>query len=289
MPAHVYLAAICVAASLPLLVWSLAGARGSAGLVRRNLGAGITNITRPIASLRRPKITPRLLPRDYVEDLDRRLDRAGMSTKWTTDRYMAMKAIAVVGGFVGGGVLGLRLGGSAVVLLPVVGVLGAWLLPDLHLSGKATAREQEIEMQLPDVLDQLTISIEAGLGFDGAMARLVATSEGPVVDQMTRVLQDVRLGLSRDVALRGMAERTQSPDLRTFANAMAQAGKHGLAMAGVLRAQAVEAREKRKFRAEERANKVPVKILIPLVLCVLPTLFIVLIGPAVIRYNEGFG
>ena len=139
------------------------------------------------------------------------------------------------------------------------------------------------------MLDQLTISIEAGLGFDGAMARLVATSEGPVVDQMTRVLQDVRLGLSRDVALRGMAERTQSPDLRTFANAMAQAGKHGLAMAGVLRAQALEAREKRKFRAEERANKVPVKILIPLVLCVLPTLFIVLIGPAVIRYNEGFG
>jgi len=99
----------------------------------------------------------------------------------------------------------------------------------------------------------------------------------------------VRLGLPRDAALRGLAERTQAKDLRSFANAMAQAGKHGLPVASVLRAQAAEAREKRKFRAEERANKVPVKILVPLVLCVLPVLFIVLIGPAIIRYNEGFG
>jgi tight adherence protein C len=168
-------------------------------------------------------------------------------------------------------------------------VMAAWLLPDLRLTGMAKAREAQIETQLPDVLDQLTISVEAGLGFDSALLRLTQSSQGPVTDQLSRVMQDIRLGLARDAALRALAVRTESPDLRTFANAMAQAGRHGLPIANVLRAQAAEAREKRKFRAEERAHKVPVKILIPLVLCVLPTLFIVLLGPAVIRYNEGFG
>ena len=200
-----------------------------------------------------------------------------------------MKLVGMVAGLVVGGFIGLRLGGPAAILIPFIAVMAAWLVPDLRLSSIANAREAEVELQLPDVLDQLTISIEAGLGFDAAMARLVGTTDGPVVDQMARVLQDVRLGLARDAALRGLAERTESPDLRSFANAMAQAGKHGLPMANVLRAQAAEAREKRKFRAEERAHKVPVKILMPLVLCVLPTLFLVLIGPAIIRYNDGFG
>ena len=289
MPLYIYIAALCVAASVPLIVWSVAGMRDTSVLARRNLGVSIGNIARPIQSLRRPRLSGRILPRAYVDDLDKRLDRAGLSRHWTTDRFMAMKAIVAVVALVGLGFVGLRLGGTAVIMLPVVGVLAAWVLPDLQLSGKAKEREAELELQLPDVLDQLTISIEAGLGFDAAMARLVATSDGPVVEQMNRLLQDVRLGLPRDAALRGLAERTESGDLRTFANAMAQAGKHGLPMASVLRAQAAEVREKRKFRAEERAHKVPVKILMPLVLCVLPTLFIVLIGPAIIRYQDGFG
>ena len=289
MPAVVYLAAICLASSLPLLIWSLAGVRGSTARVRQNLRSSMTIIARPVSSLRRPNIAARLLPSTYVNGLDRRLDRAGISSRWTAARYLAAKAIGIVVALIVGGFIGLRSGGTAVIFVPVLSVAAAWLLPDLRLGGKAKARELEIELQLPDVLDQLTISIEAGLGFDAAMARLVETTEGPVVDQLARVLQDVRLGLSRDGALRGLAARTGSADLRTFANAMAQAGKHGLAMATVLRAQTIEVREKRKFRAEERANKIPVKILIPLVLCVLPTLFIVLLGPAVMRYTDGFG
>ena len=289
MPLHVYLAALCVAASLPLLLWSFSGVRGSVDVVRRNVGAGISNLTRPMTTLSRPRAARTVLPTAYVEDLERRLDRAGVGAAWTTDRYMAAKAIGAVFALVLGGILGLFMGGLAIVIAPVTLMLAAWVLPDLQLSGKARDREEQIELQLPDVLDQMTISIEAGLGFDAALARLVSTTEGPVVDQMARVLQDVRLGLPRDAALRGLAERTAAADLRTFANAMAQAGKHGLPMASVLRAQAAEVREKRKFRAEERAHKVPVKILMPLVLCVLPTLFIVLIGPAIIRYQDGFG
>ncbi len=229
-----------------------------------------------------------LLPASYVRELTQRIDRAGL-THTTIERYLALKIVATIVAVLVGGFFGLRFGGSANLLLPAVALMAAWFGPDLRLSSMANARETQIQQQLPDVLDQLTISIEAGLGFDAAMARLVQSGDGPVIDQLARVLQDMRLGASRDGALRALANRTGSADLRGFANAMALAGKHGIAVGGVLRAQAAEAREKRKFRAEERAHKVPVKILLPLVLFVLPTLFIVLLGPAVIRYQEGFG
>lgn len=286
MPTYVYLAAVSIGASIPLLVWSLTSTRATRLAVRRNLGDGAR---RPIVAARRRNVSPRFLPGGYIRELERRLARAGKADVWSIDRYLAVKAVACVAAFLFGGWLGIQLNGSALVLVPMIATLMAWIGPDLRLSSIAEACEVEVELQLPDVLDQLTISIEAGLGFDAAMARLVETTEGPVVDQLARALQDIRLGLSRDAALRALAERTDSPDLRAFANAMAQAGKHGLPLGSVLRAQAAEAREKRTFRAEERAHKVPVKILMPLMLCVLPTLFLVLIGPAIIRYNEGFG
>ena len=286
MPTHVYLAALCIGASVPLLVWSLSASRSAMVNVRRNLGEGLR---RPVVAARRRNLSPRLLPVSYVRDLERRIERAGRSDVLPVDRYLAGKAVICVVALLLGGYLGIQQGGSALVLVPLITTMFAWVGPDLRLTSMAEARETEVEIQLPDVLDQLTISIEAGLGFDAAMFRLVDTTEGPVVDQLARALQDIRLGIPRDEALRGLAERTESPDLRTFANAIAQAGKHGLPLGNVLRAQAAEAREKRKFRAEERAHKVPVKILMPLVLCVLPTLFLVLIGPAIIRYNDGFG
>ena len=288
MPFHIYLAAAAIGLAVPLMLWSLGDMRTQSGLIRRNLGPGLA---RPVTSIvRRPQSLRRLVPQRYVADIQHRLDRAGLAARWPVERYLAAKIVAVVAALLVGVVMGIRLGGgTATLLVPAILTAAAWLLPDLQVSGKATALEKAMDLQLPDVLDQLTISIEAGIGFDGAMARLVQRSSGPVVDQFARVLQDARLGLARDDALRALAQRTNSADLRTFANAMAQAGRHGLPMAGVLRAQAAEAREKRKFRAEETAHKVPVKILMPLVLCILPSLFVVLIGPAVIRYQEGFG
>lgn len=289
MPLYVILSAVAVSAAVPTLVWTMAAARADSRLVRRNLGV---RLSRPVGALgqirrsaRRPSIT--FLPKGYVADIAKRLDRAG-NTKTTVESYLATKTMAVVVAILAAGFLGLVLGGPLIIVLPIIAALLVWLLPDLQLSGKASERETEIEHQLPDVLDQLTISVEAGLGFDSALKRLSETSDGLVTEQLARVLQDMRLGLSRDAALKALADRTESADLRAFANAMAQAGKHGLPIGSVLRAQAAEAREKRKFRAEERAHKVPVKIMLPLVLCVLPTLFIVLIGPAVIRYQEGF-
>mgnify|MGYP006226099667 CR=1 FL=1 len=287
MPTYILLAAIAVAASVPAIGWTLVSARAENQVIRRNLGP---TISRTVDVVRRPRHRRgSMLPQAYVSDISRRLDRAGLHGRIGVESYLAWKTIAVVVFVFLGGAAGIALGAPFTLLLPLVGGLAAWVLPDLDLSQRATARELELDLQLPDVLDQLTISVEAGLGFDSALKRLSETSDGLVTDQLARVLQDMRLGLSRDAALKALAERTESPDLRSFANSMAQAGRHGLPIASVLRAQAAEAREKRKFRAEERANKVPVKILVPLILCVLPALFIVLIGPAVIRYQEGFG
>jgi tight adherence protein C len=287
MPLYIILAAVAVGASVPALAWTAMSARSESQIVRSNLGSALS---RPLAAVRRsqrPQVS--LLPTSYVDDITRRLDRAGLHGKIGVDRYFAFKTIGVVVTVIIGGIIGFRFGGPGPILFPFIGGLVVWLLPDLQLSGVADRREGQLELQLPDVLDQLTISVEAGLGFDAALKRLSESGDGPVTEQLSRVLQDMRLGLSRDAALKALADRSESLDLRTFANSMSQASRHGLPIAGVLRAQAAEAREKRKFRAEERAHKVPVKILLPLVLCVLPTLFIVLIGPAIIRYQDGFG
>ena len=286
MPTYVVLAALAVALSVPAIGWTVLSTRAENHLVRRNLGPALA---RPLAAVRRPTLRQTFLPKSYVDDIARRLDRAGLHGRLGVESYLAAKSVAFIVVVLVAGAFGVVLGGAFTVLLPVVAGLATWVVPDLQVGGKASARELELDLQLPDVLDQLTISVEAGLGFDSALKRMTESSDGPVTDQLARVLQDMRLGLSRDAALRTLAERTDSPDLRSFANAMAQAGRHGLPIASVLRAQAAEAREKRKFRAEERANKVPVKILVPLILCVLPSLFIVLIGPAVIRYQDGFG
>lgn len=288
MPPYVYVAAVAIGVSLPALGWMIINSRVSTMTVRANLGP---NLNRSVTSLRGPVTDAgrRFLPSTYRTEIQRRIDRAGIGGRLTVERFVALKSAAIVAALVVGGILGSLLGGVLVLLVPLIFIGMVWLLPDLHLTGLAKEREAKIETQLPDVLDQLTISVEAGLGFDAALMRLTHSSDGPVNEQLSRVLQDMRLGLSRDAALKAMADRTESSDLRTFANAMGQAGRHGLPVGSVLRAQAAEARERRKFRAEERAQKVPVKILMPLVLCVLPTLFIVLIGPAVIRYVEGFG
>jgi tight adherence protein C len=288
VPLYIYLASMAIGVSIPVVVWSLNGTRGYGAQVRRNLSQGIV---RPVTSIvGRRQHHGRFLPQRYVSDIEHRLDRAGLAAGWPIERYIAAKVVAVVVALLLGVMWGIRLGGGlAAIVLPLVLVAAAWLLPDLQLSGKANELEKAIDIQLPDILDQLTISIEAGLGFDGAMFRLVERSTGPVVDQLARVLQDVRLGLARDDALRALGERTNSRDLKAFANAMASAGQHGLSMANVLRAQTAEVREKRKFRAEESALKVPVKILMPLVFCILPVLFIVMLGPAVIRYQDTLG
>jgi len=151
----------------------------------------------------------------------------------------------------------------------------------------ATARQLDMSNALPDTLDQLTICVEAGLGFDAAMARAARSGAGPLNEELTHLLQDLRVGVPRHEALQSILDRTDVPELRQFVHALIQAETYGVPVSRILRTQAAEQREKRRFRAEERAMKLPVKVIFPLVFCILPVLFIVIIGPAFIHIANG--
>ncbi len=164
-------------------------------------------------------------------------------------------------------------------LLPVL----AYFVPDILIHGRGAERQKAIEMELPNTLDQMLISVEAGLGFESAMARAAQNGKGPLAEELVRTLQDLQVGRSRKDAYLALAQRTDVPDLRSFVRSVVQADAYGIALASVLRTQAKQMRVKRRQRAEEKAMKLPVKVLFPLMFCILPVLFIVIIGPAVIN------
>jgi tight adherence protein C len=174
------------------------------------------------------------------------------------------------------------------LLLCIALALAGYLLPDMLLRVRAKRRQEHIRGQLSDTLDQMTICVEAGLGFEGAMARAGRSGHGPLADELIRTLQEMQLGASRAQALRSLADRTEVAELRQFVLALTQAESYGLPLATTLRIQAAELRIKRRQRAEEHAMKIPVKLIFPLVLCILPSMFVVIIGPVVIRLTRFF-
>ena len=226
----------------------------------------------------------RLTPGGRTDQIRHKLELAGSPPRWDTDRVLAFKALGLLVGGTFGVIVGLALFRSVLPVLaigPVLGLLG-YYAPDLALYQMAYNRTEQIQRTLPDALDLLTISVEAGLGFDAALAQVARNTKGPLADEFFRVLQEMQIGLGRTDAFRALTERTNVPDLRNFVTAMIQADVFGIPIANVLRVQAREMRIKRTQRAEERAQKVPVKILFPLIFCIMPALFVVVIGPAAI-------
>jgi tight adherence protein C len=170
--------------------------------------------------------------------------------------------------------------------LLIVGAVLGFFLPNLLLKAQVDTRSEQIQRDLPNALDLLTISVEAGLSFDAALAQVSRNTEGPLAAEFTRVLQEMQIGMGRTAAIRAMGERSAVPDLKSFAAAMVQADEFGIPIAEVLRVQAKEIRVKRRQRAEERAQKVPVKILFPLIFCVMPAIFVVILGPGIILIRD---
>ncbi|WP_274363975.1 type II secretion system F family protein [Paenibacillus thermotolerans] len=177
---------------------------------------------------------------------------------------------------------------GTLLLIIMICLLAAWRLPYLFLSGKVKKRARLALRELPDVLDLLTVSLEAGLGFDSALGKLVSKKGGVLTEEFHRCLEEIRLGRTRKESLIGVRDRLQLDEMRSLVSAILQAEKMGIGMVQVLRVQSAEMRDRRKQRAEEQAMKAPIKMLFPLVIFVFPCLFIVLLGPVLIQFMDTF-
>jgi tight adherence protein C len=232
----------------------------------------------------------RLTPIGMRKRIGRKLVLLGSPSGWDAEKIAALKVISTGGGVALGFFAARAIdwdGLQFIGLVVLVGGIGV-LLPGAMLDMKAKSRQERIRRALPDTMDLLTISVEAGLGFDAALGQVVRSTEGPLAQEIARMLQEMQVGVSRADALRALAERNDVEELRAFVLAMVQAEQFGVSISKVLRSQAKQLRVKRRQRAEEKAMKVPVKILFPLIFCILPAMFVVLLGPGVIRAAQTF-
>jgi tight adherence protein C len=224
----------------------------------------------------------RLSTRDRMQQLRLQLVRAGVSDRLSPEEFLGLRVLAVLTGIAVAIILALLLGPVAVLLAAVGGPVG-YVLPPMILRRLAQQRRQTIDSLLPGVIDVLTVSLEAGLGFDSGIAFLCERMDNELIVEFRRYLADMRLGRSRRQALEAMVDRTQSADLRELVAAIIQAEELGTGMVRTLRGQADALRSARRWRAEELAREAPVKLLIPIVLFIMPVLFIVIMGPVAIH------
>ena len=239
---------------------------------------------------RASQLARRLSGSDAPERIRKRLDVAGNPVGWTVERVQAGKVIGAIVLFLVTAALTSLMGtglGLRLILLVAATAVG-WLGPNLYLYQKVYDRSKRMQRDLPDAIDLMTISVESGLAFDAAVQQVARNTEGPLADEFSRVLREMQIGQGRAQALRGLADRTEVDDVKSFVTAMVQADSFGIPIANVLRIQSSEIRTKRRQRAEEQAQKVPVKITVPLIFCILPTLFIAVMGPAVIHIMDSF-
>jgi tight adherence protein C len=224
----------------------------------------------------------RLSPTGTAQRLAKLLDQAGNPGTWTVERLLAAKGT----GLVALGLTGLVFGGGLTLrgfLVAGAAASFGFFLPDILAYNAGQKRQEELRLGLADALDMLTVCIEAGQGFDAAIMQVARALKGPVAGEFARVLQEIQIGKPRGNAFSSLAERTSVPEIKTFVTALVQADRLGLPIGKVLREQANQMRLICRQRAEEKAQKVPIKILFPMLLCIFPALFIIVIGPGAIR------
>jgi len=242
-------------------------------------------LTRAVTGLGR-----RFTPVGYVDGVRRKLTLAGRFSPDALDRFLAVRVITIalvpVWAVLCFALLPLE--GNSQLAVFVLLALGSILGPDAILNRRVAERQHAIQVKLPDILDLLTISVEAGLGFEQALDRTVSAVPGPLSEEFARMLGETRAGASRSDAMRALDERIDVAEVRSFVLAILQADTFGISIGRVLRAQAEEMRIKRRQLAQERALKAPVKMLFPMVFCIFPALFVIVIGPAVINISKNF-
>lgn len=235
------------------------------------------------------KVVGRFMPHGVLDATEHTLRVANIDRKWRPEFIIGLQALGLVVGILGSSWYLSSNGSSRTNLLMCglfIGVLT--MAPNARIKRMADDRRKAITNELPDVLDQLKVTVEAGMSFDGALQRAGQEGRGVLTTELLKAVNDMQLGLTRGEALQAMADRTDVIDLRQFVSAVRQAEKHGFPLANILKLQALELRDRRRARAEERAMQIPVKITFPLVFCILPALFIVILGPAAIGITEAF-
>ena len=227
-------------------------------------------------------------PRTSMEAISLRLLGAGLGRRLSPTGFLAAKGFLAVGGALMG-VLIVSATGSGLGLLFMVALgAGGFIAPDYFVSLKAKGRRETIRADLPDALDLLAVSVEAGLGFDGAIAKLTEHMEGPLAEEFGLSLGEMRIGESRADALKRMSERVDAPELSSFTRAIIQADQLGTSLGRILRVQAADTRMRRQAAAEERAMKAPIKMLFPTVLFIFPAMFLIILGPAFLNLEKIF-
>ncbi|MEX5297858.1 type II secretion system F family protein [Kocuria sp. CPCC 205292] len=281
-----YFGVLLLAGAAVMAIWLAVGVRwGGDRLVRQNLrigfGATEAETVRDAPDFGWARRFTTGSGRDRLEIL---YSKAGRPAEWPVARLMAYKVYALAGAVLFSMLLLLLTNGNGmIVLIAAVLMPVSYFLPELLLYSRGIERQKAIGLELADTLDQMMIAVEAGLGFESAMARAGHNGKGPLAEELVRTLQEMRVGIPRRDAYLALEQRTDVPDLRTFTRAVIQADAYGISISTVLRTQANEMRVKRRQRAEEAAQKIPVKILLPLMLFVLPVLFLTVLGPTVLN------
>ena len=253
-----------------------------AGTIERAARVEKTSLTKYFVTIGR-----KYTPAGYINKTKKKLLIAGRPTVDDLDRFLARRVLFIVLAPVSV-VVGIKFMPSTLTKFAFIGLALTYAIigPDQLLSREVTKRQKAMSRQLPDILDMLTISVEAGLGFEQAVDRVVDTIPGPLTDEFIRMLGEMRAGSSRAAAMRGIDDRTDVAEIRSFILAILQADSFGVSIGRILKGQADEMRVKRRQIAQEEAQKVPVKMLLPMVFMVFPALFVVILGPAAIRIAD---
>ena len=233
-------------------------------------------------------VARRFTPAGFGEGIAQKLVLAGNPPSLNVDKILVMKLLGIVSVVVWAPLILVGLKFSGMMGLVAIAILWgvSFMYPDVLLNRKIEERQKDISRKLPDILDLLVISVEAGLGFEQALDRTTIAIPGALSDEFRRMLHEVRIGSTRSDAMRAMATRTDVPELRNFIMAMLQADTFGVSISRLLRSQAEEMRVHRRLKVQEQAQKAPVKMLFPLVFCIFPSIFVVIIGPTIIQIQR---
>src|SRR6266511_2156981 len=230
----------------------------------------------------------RLVPAKSRGKIGRKLLSAGLAQKFSPEQLPGWKGLLATSAALFGLVVGSALAPTTGIMCAICFGMFGFLGPDVYVNSKLAERRERVQAALPDALDLLAVSVEAGLGFDAAVAKLTEYMDGPLIEEFELALNEMRIGESRIEALKRLGARMDVQELTAFVRAVVQADQLGASIANTLRVQAKDARTRRQLTAEEKAMKAPIKMLFPTAVFIFPAMFIVILGPALLNFAKGF-